>query len=292
MEEQKNSAHKKTNNKAVDRGLVFNLKLIIFVIFGIVLPLYLAFGAMESINILTKVDPYSQTFEASVNPLSTESSSQNTIPHLDNTLATLHRHIPQSDSPTDLANDYTLATLVFLNDINVQIVKLKIHGKVALLHFAMMLMSLGVGITILGFSKNKVMSEAKVSFQEISIETPPLTVGCLLFISGALLSSYGATINNNYQTTGIPSFSSLRKEEQSPISARASTKSGPMSIEPATNANSKREVPKNPVMLPASQESDYHDLYQFRTPYPESFEVKGGELNLGTSLDEPSESSQ
>lgn len=149
-------------------------------LFGLILPVFLLIGAYSH---LTGIDE-------KINRVDTSQELQNNYTALKGNLAS--------------ANDYILYSLMFIEQSNQRTMLNKQSMKIAIIHIGLAVMSVGMMFIILGINDGGADGTANLTGISFNIKTA--SSGLAVFISGALMASGGALINNLYTTASIPGY--------------------------------------------------------------------------------------
>jgi len=155
-------------------------------IFGVLFPVVILFQAYIGINSLRDEVAYKTTVGDLVLNLSKAK------PHLES------------------ANDYALYSLIYVEHANQKTMINKQVMKSAIVNIGFAVISVGMMLIILGINEgSRSGAEASADIQGVKFDFKTGSTGVAMFIVGAIMSTVGGVLKNEYQTSEIPKYESM-----------------------------------------------------------------------------------
>ena len=154
-------------------------------LFGVVFPLVVLVQAYQGIASLNNNVGYNTTVEDLVG------------------------HFSKTKSSLSTENDYALFSLLYVEHANQKTMINKQIMKVAIVHIGFAVISIGMMLIILGINDSGM--EGKASANGIDFDFKTGSTGVAVFVIGAIMSTAGGVLKNDYQTSEIPMYSGTIK---------------------------------------------------------------------------------
>ncbi|MFA0209455.1 hypothetical protein [Vibrio cyclitrophicus] len=153
------------------------------VAFGIVFPVIILFQAYIGINSLKENVQYNTTVKDLIEIMS------------------------DARQYMESANDYALFSLLYVEHANQKTMINKQVMKSAIVNIGFAVISVGLMLIILGIKDGGV--ETSGAFQGISFDFKTGSSGVAIFIAGAIMSTLGGVLKNEYKTSEIPDYETV-----------------------------------------------------------------------------------
>lgn len=102
------------------------------------------------------------------------------------------------------ANDYALYSLIYSENVNETVIVNKQVMKIVIMQIGFAVSSLGLMFVVLGFNAGG--ASGKFKFLDVDIDFKTASTGVAVFIIGALMTTAGGVLKNDYTTLPLPNY--------------------------------------------------------------------------------------